>query len=108
MDNPQTADATGRVGWKPNHKPAPERPALYWGQRAADFYRGLANKPVQISLVGDKIVTGELVGHDQYELLIKQPGGAVIMMRSVARVPAIKELKAEIPRAGPARPCLAI
>jgi|GEM_PF-1773568 sRNA-binding regulator protein Hfq len=55
------------------------KPSPYWGVRAHDFYRGLANKPIKIVALDGKHYGGTLVGVDQYDLVIRQANGLTIL-----------------------------
>jgi len=64
-----------------------------WGMSAAEFYAGLRDKPVQIVTLDGKIYKGQLVGVDQYDLLLKQAKGIVILIAKHA----IKFVQADVP-----------
>lgn len=53
--------------------------SLYWGLRAKEFYTALRDKPIQITALDGKIYRGVLVGHDQYDVFIRQPSGLTIL-----------------------------
>lgn len=51
-----------------------------WGMTAAEFYAALQGKPVRVELIGGKAFAGELLGVDQYDLMIKQSSGLVLLI----------------------------
>ncbi len=53
--------------------------SLYWGLRAKEFYHALRDKPVQITALDGKVYRGVLIGHDQYDVFIRQPSGLTIL-----------------------------
>ncbi len=61
-------------------KPAAEHPPLYWGPSSADYFRELRDKEVQIAFMDGKLMTGKLIGHGQFDLIICQPGGVKVLI----------------------------
>ncbi len=51
-----------------------------WGMTSADFYEALRDKPAQIVTLDGKIYKGQLVGVDQFDLILKQSHGAVLLI----------------------------
>ena len=51
-----------------------------WGMTSAEFYAGLRDKPVQIVTMDGKVYKGQLVGVDQYDLILKQSNGMLVLM----------------------------
>lgn len=71
---------------------APAMPKT-WGMTSAEFYTGLRDKPVQIVTMDSKVYKGQLVGVDQYDLLLKQTNGVTILIAKHA----IKLVQADTP-----------
>ena len=67
-----------------------------WGIASAEFYVGLRDRPAQIVTMDSKVYKGLIVGVDQYDLLLKQPSGATILIAKHA----IKLVQADSPASG--------
>jgi len=64
-----------------------------WGVSSAESYNGLRDKPVQVVSTDNKLYRGVLVGVDQYDLILKQTSGAVILFAKHA----VKFIQADAP-----------
>lgn len=51
----------------------------HWGVSAHEFYRTLADKPVKITALDGKLYAGTLIGVDQYDIVIRQANGLIIL-----------------------------
>lgn len=52
-----------------------KRPPDEWGTSAAQFYADVEGKPVIVHLRGSQVLTGELVGLDTFDLVLKRETG---------------------------------
>lgn len=64
----------------PTTKPTNDKPTTVWGISSREFYDAVQNKPVRVTTMDGKIYTVTLVGVDQYDLILKQGDGALILM----------------------------
>jgi hypothetical protein len=56
------------------------RASQRWGVGAAEFLAALNGKMVIITTIDSKVYTGTLIGVDIYDLLIKTPAGATVLV----------------------------
>ncbi|HOT92421.1 MAG TPA: hypothetical protein PLJ78_09185 [Anaerolineae bacterium] len=54
--------------------------AQVWGKRSADFYAELENQPVLVAVTNGKILKGNLIGVDVYDVLIRQETGLELLI----------------------------
>lgn len=73
--NPKTATRADKPA-----KQAPERPPLYWGPTTAEFYAQLREKDVQVAFMDGKLMTGQLVGCGQFDLILRQASQGVTVL----------------------------
>ena len=57
-----------------------QRAPRTWGMASADFYAALQNKTVSVSLLTGKAYIGEMVGVDQYDLILSQASGLMLLI----------------------------
>lgn len=53
---------------------------IRWGRQTADFYTALEGKHVTVALVTGKALKGELVGVDQYDIILRQSSGLDVLV----------------------------
>ena len=61
-------------------QPQPPRAPKTWGATSAEFYAALRDKAVQVIALDGKLYPGVLVGVDTYDLIVKQPNGATVLI----------------------------
>ncbi len=57
-----------------------------WGMTSADFYTALQDKPCAITTLDAKAYRGVLVGCDQYDLMLKQSAGIVLITKHAIKL----------------------
>lgn len=71
---------TDKLTIKDQNAKAVAKSATVWGISSREFYDAAQNKPVRVTTLDGKIYTATLVGVDQYDLVLKQGDGALILM----------------------------
>jgi len=57
-----------------------ERVSQVWGKRSAEFYTELQNQQVLVAIISGKVIKGELIGVDVYDLIIRQEAGLELLI----------------------------
>lgn len=64
----------------PEQKPSPQKPSGSWGLNAAQFLSGRRDQPLRVALLDSKVLSGVLVGVDQYNVFLRQNSDMVVMI----------------------------